>query len=872
MWNLQVRFVPIMSFLSSRSKVFLPLALGTLVLTLILSARSWDRFTALRSDLSSSREIIENTERLLSALVDAETGQRGFLLTGQEEYLEPFLSGTKQAPLELESLRRAVRSIPEQRALVEAITPLLRTRFDQLHLSIELRTSKGFDAADYLVRTNVGKHLMDRIRALCAQIHSAEYSRLIAYRTAAEREEKESLAVGITGSLLLTLLLALATFAIRMAEQQKLQLIADLQHQREHLRRQALLLDLANDTIFIKDGKDRITYWNQGAERLYGWTKEEALGQVAQTLIHTRFPEPLECIMAKVLATGHWHGELVHTRRDGAQVAVTSGWTLHQGDPNQPAAIIEMNFDMTARKKAERELRNARDRLNAILNSCHDGIILYEAIRDEGGVVRDLRIAAVNPATEKLAGMQARDLIGHTLLETFPTAGTSGLIQRYTQVIEEGGVMDIEYLSPTGGLNRWFRIAAERLGDGLVVSHTEITERKRAEVELKTQAERLSLATKAFQAGIWDWDVRANRIIWDERLYEIYGLPPNSGIDYQTWASTVVPEDLPRVEAWLQRVLASKSQDSAEFRIILPDGSLRYVETVEGAILDDAGQIVRLVGVNLDITERKLEEQRLRELTAKLRAANGELEAFAHVASHDLKAPLRVIDNASQWLEEDLAEHLTDDTRGTLKLLRGRVKRMEKLLDDLLEYARIGRVTEGDQAEMISGDELTGNILALMDLGHFTVKVSPDFAGIRVRAMPLQQILMNLIGNAFKHHDRRNGCIEVTVEDRGDLYAFAVKDDGPGIPPRYHEQIFKMFTTLKPRDQVEGSGMGLAMVRKHVEVFGGKLELESAEGKGSTFRFTLPKQKPVRTMPVDSSPVSEAKQAGAAPDLAPCPQ
>ena len=227
----------------------------------------------------------------------------------------------------------------------------------------------------------------------------------------------------------------------------------------------------------------------------------------------------------------------------------------------------------------------------------------------------------------------------------------------------------------------------------------------------------------------------------------------------------------------------------------------------------------------------------------RIEAVNKELEEFAYVASHDLKAPLRVIDNASKWLEEDLAEHLTGENRENMQLLRGRVGRMEKLLDDLLEYSRVGRATDGRYEEIITGEVLIANILALLSPPEgFTVEVSPDFAGIRVCRMPLQQILMNLISNAIKHHDEKKGHIEVTVEDRGADYAFAVKDDGPGIPAQFHDQVFKMFQTLKPRDQVEGSGMGLAMVRKNIEVFGGTLELDSAEGEGSIFRFTWPKQ------------------------------
>jgi signal transduction histidine kinase len=239
----------------------------------------------------------------------------------------------------------------------------------------------------------------------------------------------------------------------------------------------------------------------------------------------------------------------------------------------------------------------------------------------------------------------------------------------------------------------------------------------------------------------------------------------------------------------------------------------------------------------LDIINRKLVHY-----ANALEKSNRELDDFAYVASHDLKAPLRVIENASIWLEDDLREHLTEETRESMNLLRGRVRRMDKLLDDLLEYSRIGKSTD-ERSELIRGNKLIENILCLLSPPkNFTVNVSPRFADITVHSMPLQQILMNLISNAIKHHDKTHGCIEVTVEDADAYYAFAVKDDGPGIPAEFHDQIFKMFQTLKPRDKVEGSGMGLAMVRKNIEVFGGTFSLESAEGQGSLFRFTWPKQ------------------------------
>jgi len=298
----------------------------------------------------------------------------------------------------------------------------------------------------------------------------------------------------------------------------------------------------------------------------------------------------------------------------------------------------------------------------------------------------------------------------------------------------------------------------------------------------------------------------------------------------------------------LQQIIASKTQGGFMFRIRRTDGAVRFIQSAIGPILNESGEVIRLTGINIDTTDRKFNEDLERQVdqrTAELKAVNKELGEFAYVASHDLKAPLRVIDNASKWLEEDLQEHLTGESRENLSLLRGRVKRMEKLLDDLLEYARIGRSTDTRYAETIKGDVLLGDVLLLVAESRHCIKVSPEFARIQVSRMPLQGIFLNLIDNAIKHHDKPVGNIEVTVEDQQHQYVFAVKDDGPGIDPRFHDQIFKMFQTLRPRDQVEGSGMGLAMVRKNLEVFGGTLQLESAIGEGSTFRFTWPKQQPL---------------------------
>ena len=263
-------------------------------------------------------------------------------------------------------------------------------------------------------------------------------------------------------------------------------------------------------------------------------------------------------------------------------------------------------------------------------------------------------------------------------------------------------------------------------------------------------------------------------------------------------------------------------------------GKERLYDYMLVPVFSQNGAVEAVAGSSRDITE-------FIEKNRELQEANADLEQFAFSASHDLQAPLRVIDNVSKWLEEDLEEHLTPETRDHILLLRRRVKRMERLLSDLLQYARIGRKEEKGHKELLAGDVLVADTIALLPHDGFKINVSPAFSQISLRRMPLQQILLNLIGNAVKHHHRKDGRIDVTVEESADRYEFAVKDDGPGIAPQFHEQIFKMFQTLKPKDQVEGSGMGLALVRKWVDINGGAIQLQSAEGQGSTFRFTWPK-------------------------------
>lgn len=299
----------------------------------------------------------------------------------------------------------------------------------------------------------------------------------------------------------------------------------------------------------------------------------------------------------------------------------------------------------------------------------------------------------------------------------------------------------------------------------------------------------------------------------------------------------------PGFEVFIVNLREGRIEDR-EWTFTRKDGTSFPASLIGTVMRNNQNEIIGYLGILEDITERKKVEQERQIYVEKLAQSNKELDAFAYVASHDLKAPLRVIDNASRWLEEDLGEQLEGDNLENLQLIRNRTLRMEKLLDDLLDYSRIGRKVDERYAAQMNGDELMQDVLLLVEKAEgFTINISDNFSGIKLNCMPIQQIFVNFINNAIKHHDKEKGIIDITLdEEREGKYIFSVKDDGPGIPEKFHKQVFEMFQTLKPRDRVEGSGMGLTIVKKHIENFGGEIALESTEGEGSIFRFSWPKQ------------------------------
>jgi light-regulated signal transduction histidine kinase (bacteriophytochrome) len=245
-----------------------------------------------------------------------------------------------------------------------------------------------------------------------------------------------------------------------------------------------------------------------------------------------------------------------------------------------------------------------------------------------------------------------------------------------------------------------------------------------------------------------------------------------------------------------------------------------------------------MIDLNAKLRKEALDSKKSSDDLIKI---NKELDQFAYVVSHDLKAPLRAINNLSIWIEEDLGTSAGEDILKNMQTLRGRVKRMESLIAGILEYSRVGR--QVNKVESLNSGELVKETVEFLSPPEaFTVTVAENMPIVDADRTKMQQVFSNLISNAIKYHHKGTGTVVINCKRENNFYHFAVTDDGPGIDPQFHNKIFDIFQTLQARDKIESTGIGLAIVKKIIEEAGGQIWIESEVGKGSSFIFSWPEK------------------------------
>jgi PAS domain S-box-containing protein len=567
----------------------------------------------------------------------------------------------------------------------------------------------------------------------------------------------------------------------------------DLETERNLFR---LIMDAVPDFIFVKDRKGQFITMNRHMLQALGArTPADVAGKTSYDFHEKELATHYHLGDQQVMLTGEplISHEEIHVDKTGQSRWISTTKMPLRDRLGDIAGLVGISRDITSRKEAESRLEKftldlslERRLLRAVLDNLPDCVYAKDA---QG------RFLLSNSAHNRMRGAtHDEDILGKTDFDLCPEE----LAKRYQAAEQpvlargESLLNCLEANTDEKGSRGWLLTTKVPLWDesghvsGLVGISRDITEQKRAEERLQKSEERLRLALEAGHIGTWIWDAASDSFTADAGLRLMFGLGDGplerTRSDFNRHTH---PDDAQRVEDATRRALEGKEDLNIEYRVVWPNGAIRYVAS-RGSVLGGAGASgSKMAGVCIDVTARFEAQQKLLATAAELARSNKDLEQFAYIASHDLKAPLRAISSLSEWLEEDVGESLTGESRRYMSLLRSRVKRLEALISDLLKYSRAGRVA-GEVTE-VETKELVEDVVAMLNPAPgFKVTVAENMPVLQTAKTPLAQIFTNLIGNALKHHDRSDGQIRVGCEDRGEFVSFSVCDDGPGIDARLH--------------------------------------------------------------------------------------
>jgi PAS domain S-box-containing protein len=727
------------------------------------------------------------------------------------------------------------------------------------------------------------------------------------------------------------------------------------------------IADQISDAISVADYQGNLIYVNEAHARNMGLAKDDLIGS-SITNMEKSFGDlkTWQTHYNETKYNGNQLVEGINIRRDGTEFPVEAN--VKYVNIENKGYIVAAIRDITERKKAEEEVKNLKIFYENVLNKIPTDVVVYD---------KNHKYLFVNELAIK-DPIKRKWIIGHDDFEYAiqfhrPIHTANDRRKIFEVVLNDKEQLEFEEkLSLENGRQIWMLRRFYPILDvnneitTIIGFGIDITNRKEAEEKTKESEERLKLATSSANLGIWDWNLQSNKLIWDPSMYVIFGVDPNSFTsDYDAFEQTLHPEDKERVGKEIEKAIENNYNYKDVFRIVSENGNVKYISAVSKTFRDNENKPYRMIGVNSDVTEATLIQQKLlkqqedleeaqhlakvggweidvkektivwskemfslceipsneqptlnetyslftpktredvihaflnsiehheefeleaqlvtkgkkvidvktrgipflekgkvvsirgifqditqdkeatrlmAQYTEELEKKNKELDQFAYVVSHDLKAPLRGINNLSLWIEEDLEGKMEADTKNNLDLMRKRVKRMEGLIDGILQYSRAGRIKHETASFHLKPtlEELINN---LAPDEKFKITLQQDLPELNTEKIAIEQVFANYISNALKYNNSPEPTVDVSYKKNEGFYEFCVADNGPGIEKEFHEKVFVIFQTLQARDTFESTGVGLAIVKKMVEDKGGKVWIESEKGKGTKFYFSWP--------------------------------
>jgi two-component system CheB/CheR fusion protein len=671
---------------------------------------------------------------------------------------------------------------------------------------------------------------------------------------------------------------------------------AELRETEMRLREQAQLLEMA--PLLARSPKDRIVLWSRGAEQMYGYTADEAIGQTAHILLATQTDEPIQKIQARLQAEGHWAGEVTHRRKDGIVLHVATQWVVQTDDQKKIRAVLEVNTNISERKAAEKALTESEEFNRTVLDSSPDCIKVLDL---------DGRIVYVNPSGRRLVEAGDSEVYNKPYWPGLWEGEAREAAEKvYRSALEGKGGKFVGFRATPRGTPKWWDVVVRPIAgeDGrterLLAVMRDITEDRaeqvaiadrarmavlRAEVAMETTSDssmqpvlqqvseallkRLELAL----VRVWSLESGSDMLVLQSSagIYtDIGGSESQVPIGISTIGRAAenrkicidnnIKNNGQRFEGdWPQN---EELSSFGAYPLIVGDGIVGMLAVYGRASLSEAmaNELVLASRVLAQFIQRKQSEEKLRsaqdelsrytgtleklteERTASLREVVQQMEEFSYTISHDLRAPVRAMKGYANALLEDYGGKLDSTGREYLERIARSGDRMDRMIREVLTYSRLARCEI--EVQPVSLDALVREIVqqypAIQSSGG-EIEIADQLDNVVGHEPSLTQVLSNLLSNACKFvAPKATPRCKVWTERNNGHVRLYVRDNGIGIKPEHQHRLFGMFERVHPESQYEGTGIGLAIVRKAMERMGGQVGMESDGVHGSQFWIQLP--------------------------------
>ncbi|HSY07638.1 MAG TPA: PAS domain S-box protein [Steroidobacteraceae bacterium] len=777
-----------------------------------------------------THEVLENLQKVRLAFKGVESSSRGYVLTGDESYVESYRASLARATLSVRTVRRLTEDNPKQQRALQGLEALIAQRIQLAEMVIGLRRTQGVEAAT-MAQTGRGELVSDAFQAEARKLEDEELGLLVQRDADAKYKFGETKTVLLLGTILGLLITAAAGWSILRDNLTRALAAKALRESEEKYR--MLVSEVQDYAILMLDPHGQVMTWSVGAERIKGYRAEEIVGQN-----FSRFFPPEDIargrpaeVLRITVESGRHEEQSLRVRKDGSEFLARVTFTALRDAAGMLRGFSEVTRDLSERKESEAKYRG-------LMEAAPDAMVVVNQAGD---------IVLLNVQAEKQFGYRRDELLGQQVKNIIPKGFAERLVADGLRSAEDALAQQIGTGIELSGRRKdgsefplELMLSPLESAEGILVTAAirDISVRKTAEKHMVQMESRYRGLLEAAPDAMVVVNQAGDIVLLNVQAEKQFGYRRDELLGQQVkniipkgFAERLIADDArSAAEALAQQIgtgieLSGRRKDGSEFPLEL---MLSPLESAEGMLVTAA---IR------DISVRKKAEADV----FYLNRSNEDLEQFANIASHDLQEPLRMVASYTQLLARRYKGRLDSDADEFIAYAVDGVSRMQRLIQDVLAYSRVGSKA-GNLRDISSEDALGQALQNLRDVikDSGAVVTHDPLPSVMADKIQLIQLFQNLIGNAIKYQSPGTPRVQIAAaRNGGKKWTFSVQDNGLGIEPQYFERIFGMFQRLHKRGEFAGTGIGLAICKRIVERHGGRISVESQLGQGSTFRFAL---------------------------------